>query len=154
MLEARFNTKAHISAAGLDPRPFFDPVRCQYYSSAILEQLEKDLPAGDSKVLGVSGLDLFIPILTYVFGEARLNGRSAVVSSYRLDNKLYGLPENPQLLWERLFKEAIHELGHTFGLTHCKNAECVMKSSTYMEEIDTKSTQFCKICTEKTYIGF
>ncbi len=154
LLEARFHAKAHICPTGLDPRPFFDPVRCQYYSSAIIEQLEKDLPAGESKVLGVSGLDLFIPILTFVFGEARLNGRCAVVSSFRLDNKLYGLPEDPQLLRERLFKEAVHELGHTFGLTHCRNPECVMRSSAYMEDIDNKSSKFCKGCAEKICIRF
>ncbi len=150
LLKARFHTRVYICPTALDPRPFLDPVRRQYHSSAILEQLEKALPAGESKVLGVCGLDLFIPILTFVFGEAQLNGRCAVVSSFRLDNKSYGLPENPQLLRERLLKEAIHELGHTFGLTHCQNQECVMRSSTYMEEIDFKSSQFCKRCTAKT----
>ena len=89
---------------------------------------------------------MYIPVLTFVFGEARLNGRCAVVSSYRLDNKFYGLPDNPALLQERLLKEAIHELGHTYGLLHCHNPECVMKSSTYVEEIDFKSSRFCDKC--------
>jgi hypothetical protein len=66
-------------------------------------------------VLGIAGVDLFIPILTYVFGEAQLAGRAAVVSTYRLDNALYGLPANHRLLLDRLAKEAIHELGHTAG---------------------------------------
>jgi archaemetzincin len=71
------------------------------------------------------------------------------VSSYRLDNKFYGLPDSPALLRERLIKEAVHELGHTFGLFHCHNQECVMKSSTYVEEIDFKSSRFCDKCSDQ-----
>lgn len=149
LLEARFSVRTYISPTDLDPRPFFDAKRHQYYSSAILEQLEKDVPQPDAKVLGVCSLDLYIPILTFVFGEAQLNGRCAVISSYRLDNKFYGLQEDPELLQERLYKEAIHELGHTFGLVHCQEQECVMRSSTYMEEIDWKSNEFCRECMER-----
>ena len=153
LLEPCFHIKVEISPTALDPRPFLDSDRSQYNSSAIIRRLERDLPPGHSKVLGVSGLDLFIPILTFVFGEARLNGRCAVISSYRLDNRFYGMPENPGLLRERLFKEAIHELGHTFGLVHCRSPECVMRSSTYVEEIDFKSSRFCGSCLQKSGIG-
>jgi len=145
-LETRFLTKVNVSRPDFDSRDFLDLHRNQYSSSAIIERLEQNLPAAVSKVLAVTGLDLYIPILTFVFGEARLNGRCAVVSSYRLDTKFYGLPDNPSLLQERLLKEAIHELGHTYGLYHCHHQECVMKSSTYVEEIDFKSTRFCEKC--------
>ncbi|MGO9018558.1 MAG: archaemetzincin family Zn-dependent metalloprotease [Syntrophobacteraceae bacterium] len=145
-LEARFLTKVNVSRPDFDSRDFLDLHRNQYSSSAIIERLEQNLPTAVSKVLAVTGLDLYIPILTFVFGEARLNGRCAVVSSYRLDTKFYGLPDNPSLLQERLLKEAIHELGHTYGLYHCHNQECVMKSSTYVEEIDFKSSRFCEKC--------
>ncbi len=148
-LEARFHTRVSIYAGDFDPYPFFDLNRNQYRSSGIIEQLEKDFSTSTSRVLGITGFDLFIPILTFVFGEARLNGRCAVVSSYRLDNKFYGLPDNPKLLLERLLKEAVHELGHTFGLIHCHNPDCVMKSSTYVEEIDFKSSLFCDKCLDK-----
>ncbi len=148
-LETRFHAKVNISRCEFDSRAFLDLHRNQYNSSAIIERLERDLPGADSKVLAVTGLDLYIPVLTFVFGEARLNGRCAVVSSYRLDNKFYGLPDNPALLHERLLKEAIHELGHTFGLFHCHDTECVMKSSTYVEEIDFKSSRFCDKCFDK-----
>jgi archaemetzincin len=148
-LEARFRTKVNTSQCDVDCRAFFNLDRRQYCSSAIIERLEKDLSNASSKVLAVTGLDLYIPVLTFVFGEARLNGRCAVVSSYRLDNKSYGLPDNPALLRDRLLKEAIHELGHTFGLLHCLNPDCVMKSSTYVEEIDLKSSRFCAKCSEK-----
>jgi len=91
-------------------------------------------------------MDLYVPVLTYVFGEAQLNGKAAVVSSYRLRDELYGLPKNPQRLKERLEKEAVHELGHTFGLIHCRNPNCVMYATTYAEEIDLKSRNFCRVC--------
>ncbi len=149
ILEARFHTKVNVSRCEFDPCACLDLNRNQYCSSAIIERLEQNLAAEASKVLAVTGLDLYIPALTFVFGEARLNGRCAVVSSYRLDNKFYGLPDNPALLQERFLKKAVHELGHTYGLFHCHNPECVMKSLTYVEEIDLKSSRFCDKCLEK-----
>ncbi len=149
-LEAQFHTKVNVSHSDFDCSPFMDPRRNQYNSSAIIGWLEQQLPAAASKVLAVTGLDLYIPVLTFVFGEARLNGQCAVVSSYRLDNKFYGLPDNRALLQERLVKECIHELGHTYGLSHCHSPECVMQSSTYVEEIDFKSSRFCDMCWDKS----
>jgi archaemetzincin len=148
-LEARFHTKVNVSGFDFDCRAFLDLRRNQYSSSAIVKQLERYLSTAACKILAVTGLDLYNPVLTFVFGEARLNGQCAVVSSYRLDNKFYGLPDNPALLRERLLKEAIHELGHTYGLFHCHNLECVMQSTTYVEGIDFKSSRFCDKCWDK-----
>ena len=150
-LESRFHAKVRVTECECDPRDFFDIGRKQYNSSAIIQRLEENPTDAVSKVLAVTRLDLFIPILTFVFGEARLNGRCAVVSSYRLDNRFYGLPNNPALMEARLLKEAIHELGHTYGLLHCHNPGCVMKSSTYVEEIDFKSSRFCGTCADKLH---
>jgi archaemetzincin len=148
-LETQFHSRVNVSRCGLDPCAFLDVNRNQYSSSAIIERLEDNLPTPDSKVLAITRLDLYIPILTFVFGEARFNGSCAVVSSYRLNNKFYGLPDNSKVLKERLLKEAVHELGHTYGLFHCHDQECVMKSSTYVEEIDFKSSRFCDKCEDK-----
>jgi archaemetzincin len=93
-------------------------------------------------------VDLFIPVLTFVFGEAQLNGPAAIVSTHRLSNQFYGLGRNPKLMLERLQKELVHELGHTFGLYHCHQFECVMRSSTYVEEIDMKLSRPCDACAE------
>lgn len=123
-----------------------DPIRNQYHSTWILSQLLAEAPEESCKILGVTELDLFVPVLTYVFGEAQLDGKAATVSSFRLKDELYGLPENPERLKERLEKEAIHELGHTFGLVHCPNPVCVMYTTTYAEEIDFKSKNFCDNC--------
>ncbi len=129
-----------------DPELAFDSSRGQYNSRILLAQLLRDAPDSHTRVLGVTEVDLFIPVLTYVFGEAQLDGRAAVVSAYRLDNQLYGLPPNRDLLFQRLCKEAIHELGHTYNLLHCHNQTCVMTSSTYVEDIDLKSDRFCDRC--------
>jgi len=123
-----------------------DPVRNQYNSTWILSQLLKEVPEEPCKILGVTSVDLCVPVLTYVFGEAQLDGKAAVVSTYRLRDELYALPKNPKRLRERLEKEAVHELGHTFGIIHCREPECVMFSTTYAEEIDFKSRDYCKLC--------
>ena len=74
------------------------------------------------------------------------DGQAALVSMHRLDAEVYGLPANPDLLFQRLVKEAIHELGHTYSLLHCTLDRCVMASSTYVEGIDMKSERFCDDC--------
>lgn len=129
-----------------DPEAAFDTSRGQYNSTSLLGQLLDEPTADEERILGVASVDLFIPILTYVFGEAQLKGRAAVVSSYRLDNAQYGLARNDGLLLDRLVKESVHELGHTYGLVHCMDTSCVMHSSTYVEDIDVKSERFCSAC--------
>ena len=124
----------------------YDPARDQYSSRQLLDLLRRIPPPGIDHVLGVTHLDLFVPVLTFVFGEAQLEGPAAVVSSFRLDNRFYGLPDDPSLLHGRLAKEAIHELGHTYGLLHCADTQCVMRSSTYVEQIDLKRKTFCMEC--------
>jgi archaemetzincin len=89
---------------------------------------------------------LYVPVLTYVFGEAQLDGRCAVISFHRLDETFYGFPPNPRLLEERLHKEAVHELGHTYGLLHCQRYDCVMHSSMAVEEVDVRPINFCSEC--------
>ena len=130
----------------IDIEQAYDPDRRQYNSSQILLQLIRSAPPGTAKILGVAAVDLFIPILTYVFGEAQLDGIGALVSLHRLNSRLYGLPENDQLLRERLNKEALHELGHTFGLLHCSTPKCALNASTYVEDIDQKSDRICHEC--------
>lgn len=130
----------------LDPAFSFDTYRNQFNSTAIIAALLERFPAHSGKIIGMTSVDLFVPVLTYVFGEAQLHGKVAVVSSYRLREELYGLNPNPKVEGIRLLKESIHELGHTFGLIHCHNSECVMHSSTTAEEIDIKGKNLCEEC--------
>ena len=146
-LERDFRTTVRFRNPWFDPELSFDASRGQYRASLLLKALLADPheePA--ERVLGVTGVDLFTPVLTYVFGEAQLRGRAAVVSSHRLRNEAYGLPADERLLFERLHKEAVHELGHTHGLLHCPNPACVMRASSYAEEIELKGAGFCDAC--------
>jgi archaemetzincin len=145
-LRTAFGLEVQQSAPGFDSEVAFDASRGQYNSRVLLAHLLQDTPGEVTRVLGVAGVDLFIPVLTYVFGEAQLGGRAAVVSLHRLDDEIYGLPANPKRLFDRLVKEAVHELGHTFSLVHCHSDGCVMASSTYVEDIDLKSDLFCDTC--------
>jgi len=144
-----FKIHTRIRNRCFDFSPAYDPARDQYNSSGLLLELINDTPPETLKILGVTELDLFIPIFTFLFGEAQLNGVGALVSAHRLHNQFYGISENRELLESRLLKEGIHELGHTFGLIHCFTLKCVMKSSTYVEEIDQKSAHFCRFCEQE-----
>jgi archaemetzincin len=131
----------------LDVERARDETRNQYNSTNILQQLNKRSSTTTAyKGLAVFPHDLFIPVLTFVFGEAALGGNDAIVSYYRLANERYGLPANYDLLLDRLVKESVHEVGHLFGLRHCRRDACVMRSSTCVEEIDLKGRRFCSEC--------
>jgi len=131
-------------SCAVTPAPFdssfaWSPDRGQYYSTKILAALPET-------TLGVTEHDLFVPILTFVFGEAQLRGSRALVSTHRLREEFYGDPENEAKLRERLLKEALHELGHNFGLRHCDDWRCVMASSHSVETLDLKVPAYCPRC--------
>jgi archaemetzincin len=147
-----FGVRTKCAKLRVDISKAFDPLRQQYNSSYILSDLIGRPFADGEKVLGVAEVDLFIPILTFVFGEAQLDGPGAIVSMHRLNNKFYGMPENQALLVQRLVKESIHELGHTFGLLHCSSPGCALTSSTYVEDIDQKSDELCSQCQQQLNI--
>lgn len=127
------------------PRGVFDARRGQHSSTKILEWLVERVPAGAVRVLAVTDADLFIPILTFVFGEAQLRGTAAVVSTARLGDPGPFAPD-PRRLLSRLSKECVHELGHTFGLTHCRTPRCVMGRSASLVDVDEKSPHLCEAC--------
>jgi archaemetzincin len=133
--------------AKLDVKDARDETRNQYDSTKILLHMSEHSPtAGTQKRLAIFPDDLFIPVLTFVFGEAAFSGSDAIVSYFRLANERYGLPADYYVLLDRLVKESVHELGHLFGLRHCRADSCVMRSSTSVEEIDLKGRKFCSEC--------
>jgi archaemetzincin len=147
-LTERLPVACSIQPEALEAGFAFNPLRRQYHSTEILKKLLQK-PSGEIwKVLGVTELDLYIPILTFVFGEAQVSDGGAVVSVHRLRQEFYGLPGDLSLLHDRLLKEALHELGHTYGLRHCSDYLCVMSASYGVERIDLKRAEFCPACAE------
>ncbi len=119
--------------------------RNQYNSTLILNKLAETAPPDCIKTLAICKKDLFIPILTYVFGEAQLSGRSCIVSIFRLkDTRAIMDPEG--VFAERVIKEAVHELGHTFGIRHCSDSSCVMHYCRSLNDVDNKKIRMCRYC--------
>jgi archaemetzincin len=124
----------------------FDPGRGQYGSIPLLEMLLRRCPEDALKLLAVTERDLFIPVLTFVFGQAQLGGRVGVISLARLRQEFYGLAANREVFLERAYKEALHETGHLFGLVHCTERKCAMSLATTVRQIDLKDAAYCAPC--------
>lgn len=146
-LKEAFHCKVETHEGTELPQAAYNPSRNQCSSSFILNGLRKILsPGRGEKVLAISDVDLYVPQLNFVFGEAELGGRLAIISLSRLRQSFYGLPENEALFLERSVKEAIHELGHVYRLRHCPNPECVMHFSNSLLDTDRKEASFCPRC--------
>jgi len=145
-VKSEFSLPVKIRDGHIDLSEFYDPVRNQYDGNRLLKKIETAYATDTSKTLGLFNVDLFIPILTYIFGQAFLNGRSGIASIFRLRNERYGIKADEHQFVDRIRKEVVHELGHMFGLIHCRNPLCVMRSSTYVEDIDQKTHHLCNDC--------
>ncbi len=145
-ISSEFRTLCEVQPAEAEPAFAYNPTRQQYSSTEILAYLHGRVTSEQWRVLAVTPVDLYIPILTFVFGEAQLEGPCALVSMHRLRQEFYGLPPDGGMLRKRLLKEAIHELGHTMALSHCDDYQCVMSPSHSVEWIDLKTYQLCGQC--------
>ena len=151
-----------LSATGLRLAPHdlpsidfaWDPGRKQYASIALLEMLVRECPKDAHKFLAITERDLFIPVLTFVYGQAQLGGRVGAVSLARLRQQFYGLPPDRGVLLERARKEILHESGHLYGLVHCADRACAMSLSTGIRQIDGKNAFYCAPCAARLERGF
>ncbi|MDD5543092.1 MAG: archaemetzincin family Zn-dependent metalloprotease [Acidobacteriia bacterium] len=139
-----FETRRHPPIA--EPEHAYDPQRRQFSAVAFLQQAVEHCPPEAVKMLTITERDLFIPMLSFVYGQAQLGGKVAVVSLAQLRQEFYGFPSDGDLLRERALKEMSHEMGHTFGLIHCPERLCIMSLSTNIRHIDLKGSEFCGGC--------
>jgi len=145
-VELEFHFPVVTEESHVDLSEFYDPTRRQYNGNKLLNEVDTIYSPELIKKIGLFRIDLYIPILTYIFGQAVFNGETGIASLYRLKNEQYGMKKDDALLLNRLRKVVIHELGHTFGLIHCHNPTCVMRSSTYVEDLDQKDHNLCSKC--------
>ncbi len=123
----------------------WDAKRRQFHSTAILDRLKQQAPPETLKTIALTDCDLFIPILTHVYGEAQLGGKSCIVSIYRLAKGISPVAQRHRYL-ERIIKECAHELGHTFDLRHCKDNQCLMHYCRSISDVDHKENRLCRYC--------
>lgn len=152
-LQKSFQIPCDIVPTVLDPSAMFHAQRRQCHSSELLSAMQRLVGTECWRMLGVTENDLYIPILTFVFGEAQIGGPCALVSARRLRQEFYGLVPDEDLLERRLLKESVHEIGHTCGLTHCDNYLCAMAASHAVEWIDLKEASLCPDCHEKVRLA-
>ncbi len=131
------------------PEKAYDYKRKQYLASSLLETIKESGQMQNERVLGVADVDLYAPGLNFIFGEAHVDSGVAIISLLRLRQEYYELPPDEELFFDRVVKEAVHELGHTFGLGHCSNVKCVMHFSNSLSDTDWKSSAFCSQCRPK-----
>jgi archaemetzincin len=145
-LKKFLSSPINVNPLKLDLSFAYSIERGQYYSTKILQHLLPFSESSKGKFIALVEVDLYIPVFTYVFGEAQLNGKVSLVSLCRLHEEFYSGNSNEKLLIERTIKEILHELGHNFGLIHCKDWDCVMHSSLGIEEVDIKGIDYCRSC--------
>jgi archaemetzincin len=127
----------------------YNAARDQYRGAMILEELERlHLPDAD-RVLGITDADCYAPGLNFILGQAAIEGKEAFVALARLRPNFYGRIFDPELFRRRAVKEMVHELGHTWGLSHCPNPDCVMHFSNTLRDTDRKGVTFCPRCHEQ-----
>ena len=145
-LTETFEQPCRVGPALPVPEHAFDPRRAQYSAHALLQQLHRGQA---ERVLGVVDLDLYVPGLNFVFGLADRREKRAVVALPRLRQRFYGARDDEALFLARAAKEAVHELGHTYGLEHCRDRRCVMTFSNSLADTDYKGQGFCPRCRKR-----
>jgi archaemetzincin len=148
-LRSIFPEKVYLTDLDIDIRKAHSAERNQYFSTKLIAEAIPKTDSINGKVILLVEFDLYVPVFTFVFGEAQLNGKVSIVSLCRLHEEFYTGRTNDQVLLERALKEILHELGHNFGLHHCRDWDCVMHSSSIIEQVDIKGDYYCDMCIQQ-----
>jgi archaemetzincin len=151
-LVSYFSVGVDILQGSKIPPEAFNPQRGQYYSTVILSKLELMKSAAGEKMLGLVDEDLYIPSKNYVIGDADPAGKSAVLSLFRLRRENYEMLDETKVLYSRILKEAVHQIGHLWGFEDCRNPKCVMYATDDIGEVDRKGKKFCDNCLRRVKV--
>lgn len=151
-LVSYFNLGVDILQGAKVPQEAFNPQRGQYYSTVILTKLELMKSAPGEKMLGLVDEDLYIPSRNFMIGEADPVGKTAVVSLFRLKRENYEMLDEQKVLFSRILKESVHQLGHLWGFGDCRNPKCVMYLTDSTTEVDRKGNKFCDNCLRRVKV--
>lgn len=141
-----FNRSVDILKGMKMPSEAYNVVRNQYYATVLTAKLERLKANSREKIVGVCEEDLYLPDEHNILGYSDTVGGTAVVSLFEIRQEFYGLPEDDKKIYPRLLKESIHQAGHLFDLSDCRNSRCVNYYSQMMADIDNKGEKFCDIC--------
>ncbi len=141
-----FGRDIHIAVPVGLPASAYDGRRGQYRGPALIAALQVLRSPPGARLVGLADVDCYAPGLNFIFGQAAAAGREAIVALARLRPSFYGSPEDPALFHERVVKEIVHEVGHTWGLAHCATSRCVMFFSNTLHDTDVKGVEFCSAC--------
>jgi archaemetzincin len=150
ILDFRLNQSFVFTVNGKSVSPpleGYNEERKQYSAEAFLpvaERLQTEMRSYVSIVL--TDVDVFAKFTNYVFGLADMVHRVAVVSSHRIHPSFWGMNETREIFEEQWGKVVTHEFGHTLGMLHCENWDCVMKYSNSPTELHRKGKDFCSKC--------
>jgi archaemetzincin len=128
------------------PKENFNSVRHQFLSERVLEFISNNFKG---RTLGILDEDLYTGELNFIFGQAQMRGKAAIISIHRLKPTFYKNEADKDLLTQRVVKEAIHEVGHMLGLNHCNSSGCVMNFSNTIIDVDRKTKDLCDSCKNK-----
>jgi archaemetzincin len=151
-LVSYFNVAVDILQGVKIPQEAHNQQRGQYYSTVILTKLELMKSAPGEKMLGLVDDDLYTPSQNFVIGEADPVGKTAVISLFRLKRENYEMLDEQKVLFSRILKEALHQLGHLWGFEDCRNPKCVMYFTDSVGEVDRKGTKFCDSCLRRVKV--
>ncbi len=148
-LEERFLFTCAVERALRIPQTSLNNVRKQMFLNTLVARVAAAPPAADAFRLAITDFDLYKTSHQFIFGDAIEEQRIAVVSVHRLRSEFYGERGDPNLLFQRTLKEAVHNIGHVLALKHCFNARCAMYFSNSIFDTDNKLSHFCESCEKR-----
>jgi archaemetzincin len=149
-LEERFLLTATVERPIRIPQTAVNSARKQLFVNTVMSKALAAQPPFDGYVLAITDFDLYKIAHQFIFGDASEEKRVAVVSYHRLRSGFYGDAADENLLFQRLLKECVHELGRVIGLNRCHNVRCAMHFSTSIYDADQKSSHFCEVCERRS----